>query len=340
MKIVYSPDHRLQHGRAELTDGRLMPVFERPGRLDAILEELDRRGFSDLGPPEDRGLAPITAVHEPAYVTFLQRAWSDWVDVHGPNGDALPLCWRAPGMREDREPENIDGRLGHWSFDAGTPITAGTWVAASAAARVADTARLHVSAGARAAFALARPPGHHAGSRFYGGYCFLNGAAIAAQGFREAGVERVAVLDVDYHHGNGTQQIFARRADVYTVSLHADPSFSFPFFLGHADETEGGTHLNVPLPRGTDWARYAPALNRALERIASEDPGALVVSLGVDTWDGDPICSFALQTGDYRRMGRLIGRFGLPTVIVMEGGYALESLGANVAAFLEGFVGG
>jgi len=337
MKIVYCPDHRLQHGRAELADGRLVPVFEHPGRLDAILEALHRRGFPEPVPPEDRGLAPITAVHEPAYVEFLQRAWHDWVAVHGPDGDALPLSWRAPGMREDREPEGIDGRLGYWSFDAGTPITAGTWAAASAAARVADTARMQVSAGARVAFALARPPGHHAGSRFYGGYCFLNGAAVAAQGFRDAGVARVAVLDVDYHHGNGTQQIFAGRADVFTVSLHADPSFSFPFFLGHADETEGGTHMNIPLPRGTDWLSYSAALETALARIERQDPGALVVSLGVDTWEGDPICSFALKTTDYRRIGRRIGALGLPTVIVMEGGYAVESLGANVAEFLEGF---
>lgn len=337
MEIIFSPEHHRQHGRAELTDGRLMPVFEHPGRIDAILGTLERRGFPAPTLPEDRGLGPVTAVHDPAYIAFLQSAWDEWVAVHGAEGDALPLSWRAPGMREDREPERIDGRLGHWSFDAGTPITAGTWAAASTAAQAADTARLRVSAGARAAFALARPPGHHAGSRFFGGYCFLNGAAIAAQGFRDAGVPRVAILDVDYHHGNGTQQIFAGRADVFTTSLHADPSYSFPFFLGHADETEGGTHLNVPLPRGTDWARYAPALDSVLARIEHEDPGALVVSLGVDTWRGDPICSFALETPDYRRMGRRIGTLGLPTVIVMEGGYAVESLGDNVAEFLEGF---
>jgi acetoin utilization deacetylase AcuC-like enzyme len=340
MDIVFSPEHHRQHGRAELTDGRLMPVFEHPARIDAILEELARRGFQTPAPPEDRGLGPITAVHEPAYVAFLQCAWEEWANVHGPEGDALPLSWRAPGMRTDREPARIDGRLGHWSFDAGTPITAGTWTAARAAAQVADTARLRVTAGARAAFALARPPGHHAGSRFYGGYCFLNGAAIAAQGFREAGVPRVAVLDVDYHHGNGTQQIFAGREDVFTASLHADPAHTFPFFLGHADETEGGTNLNIPLPLGTTWAGYAPALEVAISRLEEQDPGALVVSLGVDTWDGDPICSFALQTSDYRRMGKRIGRLGYPTVIVMEGGYAIESLGRNVAEFLEGFAEG
>lgn len=340
MEIIYSPEHRRQHGRAELTDGRLVPVYEHPGRIDAILEELTRRGFATPEPPVDRGLAPVTAVHDPAYVAFLQCAWDEWVAAHGPEGDALPLSWRAPGMREDREPERIDGRLGHWSFDAGTPITAGTWTAARAAAQAADTARLKVTGGTRAAFALARPPGHHAGSRFFGGYCFLNGAAIAAQGFRDAGVARVAVLDVDYHHGNGTQQIFAGRADVFTVSLHADPSFCFPFFLGHADETEGGTHLNLPLPRGTDWTRYAPALDTALAAIEARSPGALVVSLGVDTWNGDPISSFRLETPDYRHMARRIGGLGLPTVIVMEGGYAVESIGANVAEFLEGLLEG
>jgi acetoin utilization deacetylase AcuC-like enzyme len=337
LDTIYTPEHGLQHGRAELTDGRLVPVFERPARLECILGEFERRGFPAPLPPQDRGLEPILAVHESAYVAFLQCAWDEWVAVHGTDGDALPLCWRAPGMREDREPQSIDGRLGHWSFDAGTPITAGTWAAVRAAAQVADSARLRVSAGAPAAFALARPPGHHAGSRFYGGYCFLNGAAIAAQGFCEAGIPRVAVLDVDYHHGNGTQQIFAGRTDVFTVSVHADPSYSYPFFLGHADETEGGTHLNVPLPRGTDWPRYEAALGGALDRIAAHSAGALVISLGVDTWKGDPLCSFALETPDYRRMGHQIGRLGLPSVIVMEGGYALESLGRNVAEFLEGF---
>jgi acetoin utilization deacetylase AcuC-like enzyme len=337
MEVVYSPDQRLQHGRAELAGGRLVPVYEHPGRIDAILEELERRGFAPPAAPEDHGPGPILAVHDAGYVAFLESAWQAWQAAHGPEDDALPLSWRAPGMREDCEPVRIDGRLGFWSFDAGTPITAGTWAAASAAARAADTARRRVSAGARAAFALARPPGHHAGSRFFGGYCFLNNAAIAAQGFRDAGVGRVAVLDVDYHHGNGTQQIFAGRADVCTVSLHADPRHAFPYFLGHADETEGGTHLNLPLPLGTDWPAYAAALETALGWIEGQAPGALVISLGVDTWKGDPISGFALETADYRRMGGRIGRLGLPAVVVMEGGYALESLGANVAEFLEGF---
>jgi len=340
MRIFYSPDHRMQLGRAELTDGKLVPVYDRPERIEAILKELARRGFPMPEPPVDAGLEPVTAVHDARYVEFLKTAWAEWVAVHGADGDALPLSWRAPGMREDVEPSHIDGRLGFWSFDAGTPITAGTWAAARAGAAIADTARQAVSDGETLTFALSRPPGHHAGRAFFGGYCFLNNAAVAAQGFRDAGVGRVAVLDVDYHHGNGTQEIFAGRGDVFTVSLHCDPRESFPFFLGHADETEGGTHLNLPLPRGTDWVRYADALDEALDRVRAFAPGALVVSLGVDTWDGDPISAFRIRTGDYRAMGRRIGALGLPSVVVMEGGYAIEAIGANVAEFLEGWAEG
>jgi acetoin utilization deacetylase AcuC-like enzyme len=337
MRIFYSPDHRMQLGRAELTDGRLVPVYDRPERIEAVLEELARRRFPVPEAPVEIADDLLATVHDPRYLDFLRSAWREWVAVHGAEVDALPLSWRAPGMREDAEPTHIDGRLGFWSFDAGTPITRGTWAAARAGAAVAESARRAVSGGERAAFALSRPPGHHAGRAFFGGYCFVNNAAIAAQGFRDAGVERVAVLDVDYHHGNGTQQIFAGREDVFTVSLHCDPKQSFPFFLGHADETEGGTHLNLPMPKGTDWARYADALDQALGRIRDYGAGALVISLGVDTWDGDPISGFRIRTGDYGPMGRRIGALGLPSVIVMEGGYAVEAIGANVAGFLEGF---
>ncbi|MEJ2522582.1 MAG: histone deacetylase family protein [Gammaproteobacteria bacterium] len=340
MKIFYSPAHERQHGASELTGGRLVPAYDCPERMESILAELTRRGMDDIQAVRDGGLAPVLAVHEPRYVAFLQEAWDQWVAAHGGEVCALPLSWRAPGMRGDREPEHIDGRLGFWSFDAGTPITAGTWEAARAAAAVADSARRAVSSGQAAAFALSRPPGHHAGRSFFGGYCFINNAAVAAQGFRDAGVPSVAVLDVDYHHGNGTQEIFSGREDVLTVSVHCDPRQAFPFFLGHGDETEGGTHLNLPLPKGTDWRGYEPALETALARIADFSPEALVVSLGVDTWEGDPISGFRLTTADFRRMGRRIGSGAPPTVIVMEGGYGLEAIGANVAGFLEGFAEG
>ena len=196
-------------------------------------------------------------------------------------------------------------------------------------------------AGERSAFALCRPPGHHAGADYMGGYCYLNNAAIAAEAARAAGRGRVAILDIDYHHGNGTQDIFLDRGDVFFASLHADPRTDYPFFWGHSDETgtgEGeGTTLNLPLPRGTAIRDYEAALDRALAAIAGFGAELLVCSFGADTFSGDPISFFALETGDYAPVARRIGALRLPTLIVMEGGYAVDALGGNVAAFLSGF---
>jgi len=243
-------------------------------------------------------------------------------------------------MRRVR-PDSIDGLLSHYSFDAGTPITAGTWRALLGATGAVLAARCAVDDGARSAFALTRPPGHHAGTDSLGGYCYVNFAAVAAQAFRDAGAARVAVLDVDYHHGNGTQQIFYERADVLTVSIHADPRVTFPFFLGHADETGAGDgegcHLNLPLPHGTDWAAYEPALDDALVRIADHGADRLVVSLGLDTYDGDPISHFRLRRDDYAAMGAAIAALDLPTLFVFEGGYATDALGDNAVALFTGF---
>ena len=220
------------------------------------------------------------------------------------------------------------------------PIAAGTWDGAYWSAQTALTALDAVLGGERAAFALCRPPGHHCGADYLGGYCYLNNAAIAAEAAIAAG-KRVAILDVDYHHGNGTQDIFYARGDVLFVSIHADPGTDYPFFWGHADETgegEGeGATLNLPLPRGTDLAAYLPALDTALAKIAAFAPDLLVISYGADTFVGDPISQFRLETADYTVLARRIAALGLPTVIVMEGGYAVDALGANVAAFLEGF---
>jgi acetoin utilization deacetylase AcuC-like enzyme len=244
-------------------------------------------------------------------------------------------------MRRDRIPEVIDGKLSYFSIDAGTPITSGTWTAITSAANVALTGAGMVDAGERAVFALCRPPGHHAGSDFYGGYCFFNNAAIAAQEFRESGAERVAILDVDYHHGNGTQEIFYTRPDVFTVSLHADPRQEYPFFLGFADEigesAGEGFHLNLPLPWGTAWSTYTPALDTAIQRIRDYGADVVVVSLGVDTFEQDPISKFKLKHDDYLQTGRMIASLGLPTLFVMEGGYAVEALGVNAVNVLQGF---
>jgi acetoin utilization deacetylase AcuC-like enzyme len=253
----------------------------------------------------------------------------------------LPGAFPARGMRRDRVPTGLHARLGYYAFDAGSPIVSGTWQAARAAAHCALTAADLVASGERSAYALCRPPGHHAGRGMFGGYCFLNNAALAAQRLRDAGMPRVAVLDVDYHHGNGTQDIFWERDDVPFVSIHGDPETEYPFFLGHADERgagpgEGCNH-NFPLPRGTDWTRYSATLDEALRRIDAHAPQALVVSLGVDIFEGDPISSFRLGAGDFPKLGTRIAALGLPTVLVQEGGYAVAEIGDNVAAVLEAF---
>ena len=220
------------------------------------------------------------------------------------------------------------------------PVAEGTWEGAYWSAQTALTALDAVLGGERAAFALCRPPGHHAGCDYLGGYCHLNNAAIAAEAATGAG-RRVAILDVDYHHGNGTQDIFYARGDVLFASIHADPRMDYPYYWGHADETgeaEGeGATLNLPLPRGTDLAGYLPALERALARIAAFGADLLVISYGADTYAGDPISYFRLETADYAVMAGRIAALNLPGLVVMEGGYAVDALGANVVAFLEGF---
>jgi acetoin utilization deacetylase AcuC-like enzyme len=252
-------------------------------------------------------------------------------------------------MRFDVLPDNFAARLGIFAFDAGTPLTSGSWAAARGGAACAIDAANDVSGGLsgslsgarRSAFALSRPPGHHAGTDFMGGYCFLNNAALATQALRNNGAARVAVLDVDYHHGNGTQTIFYERADVLTVSIHGDPTTEYPFFLGHADERGAaageGFNLNLPLSRGTNFATWRAALRRGLDAIRGFDAQALVVSLGVDTFEGDPISGFQLRSDDYLTVGRDIAAAELPTVFVFEGGYAVEEVGVNTVNVLEGF---
>ncbi|MBP2312243.1 histone deacetylase family protein [Azospirillum soli] len=340
MIIVYSEEHRLQAGRSELNDGQLVPCYEKPARADIVRGRVETAAIGPIVEPTAHGVEPLVRVHDAGYLEFLRTAWGEWVAEHG-DWDALPLNWVAPGMSRRHVPKNIDGKLGYYSFDAGTPITAGTWRAVTAAADVALTGADHIRVGDRAAFSLCRPPGHHAGHAFYGGYCFLNNAAIAAQSLRDHGAARVAVLDVDYHHGNGTQEIFWERNDVLFISLHADPIQEFPYFCGYADEVGAGAgegfNLNLPLPWGTDWASYAEALGTAAERIKAFGADALVVSLGADTYGGDPISRFRLLSEDFLRMGGALARIGLPTLFVMEGGYAVDDLGINVANVLTGF---
>jgi acetoin utilization deacetylase AcuC-like enzyme len=338
---VYSEDHRFQDGKAELNDGLLVPCFEMPRRAELVLSRVQDVGLGPVVAPAEHGLEPVLRVHTEPFVTFLHDAWGEWVAEHGVY-DALPLTWPNRGLRNDRAPEVIDGKLSYYSFDAATPITAGTWRAITSGANCALTAADLLLAGAdRAAFALSRPPGHHASSDVYGGYCFFNNAAIAAQYLRDRGVAKVGVLDVDYHHGNGTQAIFYDRADVPFVSLHGDPRQEFPYFLGYADETGSGLGLganrNFPLPWGTAWDTYEPALAAGLADLRAHGIDMLVVSLGVDTFEHDPISRFKLTHDDYLRMGAMIAGLGVPTMFVFEGGYAVEAIGVNAVNVLSSF---
>lgn len=353
MLTFHNPHHARHAGQQEMFRGQMVPCHEVPARLDHVLAELQRRPVGPLHTPDLDSPAAQAAldtalarVHSPRYLDFLASAWDEWVAMNPANAalDALPSVWPLPnrhGFRTDVLPRNFAARLGVFSFDSGTPLTAGSWPAARAGAACALAATQAVLGGERSAFALTRPPGHHAGPDFMGGYCFINNAALAAQALRDGGHTRVALLDVDYHHGNGTQTIFYERADVLTVSIHGDPATEYPFFLGHADERGAGAgtgfNLNLPLPRGTGYATWRAALDTALQAVADFGAQALVVPLGLDTFAGDPISGFTLQTGDYLAIGQALASAGLPTVFTFEGGYAVAEVGVNAVNVLQGF---
>ena len=318
----------------ELHNGGFVDYAETPSRVAAMLAALP-----DIEAPRDHGTAPILAVHDAGYIDFLKTAPARWAAAGRP-GDVMGYIWpiaRRRAVKLDR----IDALAGRYSLDASTPLTAESWSSAYWSTQAVLAATHAVLAGDRSAFALCRPPGHHAGADYLGGYCYLNTAAIAAQAARDAGAKRVAILDIDYHHGNGTQDIFWTRGDVFYASVHADPATDYPFFWGHADETGedagAGTTLNLPLPQGATLEAFRAAQASALAAIAAFGPDLLVLSFGADTWEGDPISQFRLTTGDYAVLAREIAACGWPTVIAMEGGYAIDALGANVASLLEGF---
>ncbi len=319
-----------------------MTPHESPERAQFVLDRIRDQRLGDVIAPTRFGTEPLLRIHDPYYLQFLEHAWSDWVAA-GNRGEAIPDCWPARRMTQKR-PNSITGKLGYYAMSAETSISAGTWEAACAAADTALTGAAHIKAGAPAAFALCRPPGHHAANDLFGGYCFLNNAALAAQFLRDGGAQRVAILDVDYHHGNGTQDIFYDRADVLFVSLHAHPADAFPYFSGYDDETGSGAGkgftYNLPMPEGTEFDVWQAALQIALARIAEFRADALVVSLGVDTFIEDPISSFRLSSADFVTYGRMIADCSLPTLFVLEGGYAVQEIGVNVVNVLTGFEGG
>jgi len=337
--VVAGDAHRAHDPPYEVNYGEVVrPVYERVERAERIRDALAAGGHP-LVEPAPHGIEPVLAVHEPGLLGFLEQGWAAWRADGGPEV-LIPDSFPIPrlGRGGGRDLGGGVGRPGWFCFDTATPMVAGSFSAALAAADAALTGADLVAAGAPAAYALCRPPGHHAGPGYYGGFCFLNNAAIAARSLQRLG--RVAVVDVDFHHGNGTQDVFWEDPEVLYVSLHGDPAGHYPHFTGAADETGGGagagTNRNLPLPDGTGDDAYLEALAEAMAVVAGFDPATLVVSAGFDTFAGDPIGAFQVTTGGFRRIGAALAVAGRPTVVVQEGGYAVEALGANALALLRG----
>jgi acetoin utilization deacetylase AcuC-like enzyme len=317
------------------------PYPETPARAEAIREALRAAGFAEGAEPADHGLAPLLAVHTPGLVDFLQNVYSA----------SRRLRQMAPWYQADtfatrsarRQSPHPWAQIGYYAFDIEAPFLEGTWEAAYWSAQCALSAADAVLAGERATYALCRPPGHHALADQTGGFCYLNNAAIAARFLQQGQARRVAILDVDYHHGNGTQEIFYSDPSVFFASLHADPDIEYPFFWGAAEERGAGAglgfNLNLPLPQGTGDAPYAATLDLALAAIRDYAPHYLVVSLGLDIAQGDPasLAGFAVTGAGFRTIGARIAALNLPTLIVQEGGYRLDTLGENAVAVLQAF---
>ena len=345
MRVVYSEQHRRHNPRHDVDSGVPVSMVEVPARAEHILAALEQDRAFTIEPPTAHGIEPIQAVHSPGLIAFLEHAWQSWRSVSR-SPEMFPDTMLLQGLREGMdtltapEPRSPVGQIGYWCFDTGTPIVEGTYAAARAAVDVALTTADRVLHGESMAYGLCRPPGHHAGRSVFGGFCYFNNAAIAAEYLLQRGRSPLAVLDLDYHHGNGTQQIFYRRGEVLYVSLHADPLHAFPFFTGHADEIGAGpgagTTLNIALPAGTSDEAYLSALDRALDMLVQFQPAILVVSVGIDTYVHDPLGDFVLTTAVYRECGRRVAATAIPLVILQEGGYYLPDLGDNVHQWLSG----
>jgi acetoin utilization deacetylase AcuC-like enzyme len=337
MITVFDEAQRAHDPQFFLSSGAAQPCPEKPARVDALLGAVRALGGPVVQAP-DVGMDPILRVHPARYLTFLQTIHSRWTRIPGASAEVIPNIH--PANRTDGYPLSAVGQAGFHQTDTSCPISAETWGAAYASAQTAIHGADLVHRGERAVYALCRPPGHHAFAELAGGFCYLNNSAIAAQRLTDAG-RRVAILDVDLHHGNGTQGIFYDRADVLTVSIHAHPERYYPFFWGYPEERGAGVglgaNLNLCLERGTGDEGFMAALDKGMQAVVDFGADTLVLALGLDAFEGDPFAGLAVTTPGFGRIGRAVAALGLPTVIVQEGGYLCPELGENLEAVLRGF---
>ena len=337
MKVTFSSDHALHSPKTFLSSGKLLQSPEKPERGE-ILHAAALASGCEIIAPIDHGVGPAASIHTPAYIHFLQNIHARWQELPNASEEVIPNIH--PIVRSDSYPSSAVGQAGFHLGDTACPVGPGTYAAALAASHCATTAADLVLAGESVTYALCRPPGHHASADLAGGFCFFNNSGIAAQRLRKQH-ERVAIIDVDLHHGNGTQNIFYRRSDIFTASLHADPAAFYPFFWGHAHERGEaaglGYNFNLPLKHKTADAGFLEGLERVLEQVEAFNPSAVVIALGLDASEHDPFGGLSLSTEGFARMGERLKALDKPTVLVQEGGYICDALGPNLEAVLGAY---
>jgi acetoin utilization deacetylase AcuC-like enzyme len=345
MRTFFDPGQARHHPQFFLIRGEVRPNYEVPARAAALEAALRRLGLPPATAPAATR-AQLETLHRPDYLDVLRDAMAEWSALPSKGAEAVPnMHATADALASGaRRPESIVGKVAWYTADNACPIGPGTWEAAVGAAGVALAAAAEAAAG-RTAYALCRPPGHHAYAARAGGHCYINNAALAAEALRRAGASHVAVIDIDSHHGNGTQGLFWDRGDVLTVSVHGDPNRYYPFFTGHAEERGGagtggeGRNLNLPLAFGTGDAGWLEAVSRGVEEARRFGAEALVVSLGFDASRDEPLNALSVTEEGFARAGALLGGMRLPSAIVQEGGYAVEVIGTLLEHFLTGWSG-
>ncbi|KAI5803669.1 esterase/lipase [Geopyxis carbonaria] len=348
MKILHNPDV-LKHNTLELLASKVFPAHESPARILAILKSLAlaSRPITPVVLDLPTAEAAALKIHTPEYLTHLRTVFDSWraAGLIDADGCVLPECFpvrRLANGRTTKPPKDIFARVGYYAFDMSTGVGAHTYLSAISSVDLAAKGAVALTESPTTpVFALCRPPGHHCSADLSGGYCYLNNTAVAVQTLLDlrGPDERVTVLDLDFHHGNGTQDMFYAAANPCYISIHGEDEY--PYYAGFAEETGDGAgagyNLNIPLPCHVSGLReYVPALEQAVQKVRDVDTRWLIVSLGFDTFHLDPLGKFKLRTEDYRVLAEMVGRLGLPTLIVLEGGYAVEQLGANVVSFLDG----